>query len=326
MGTEDINSTVIIGAGSAGLTAAIYTARSHLAPLVISGTAPGGQLSQTTTVDNFPGFPEGIEGSQLMERMKQQAKNFGAEFKAARVTDTDFSTQPKKLILDNDENILARSVIIASGATARWLGLDSEQKYRGHGVSACATCDGFFFQDQEVLVIGGGDAAVEEALFLTKFAKRVRILHRRDNLRASSHLAKKAKSHNKIEMLWNTELTEVLGDGEKVTGARVITHPEGKPKRKIEKNSLEANQQITEKELECDGIFMAIGHSPNTGFLKNQIKTDDRGYILTENEVFTEVEGVFAAGDVADSRYQQAVTACGSGCKAALEIEKYLQK
>ncbi len=315
-----IYDTVIIGSGAAGLTAAIYTARDGLKTAVLAGNTPGGQLTQTPDVENYPGFPEGISGSELMQRARTQAENFGAEILPVLARSADFSDLPYT-IETTDNTVRGQSVIIASGASARWLGLESETKYRGKGVSACATCDGFFFQGEEVLVIGGSDAAAEEALFLTKFARRVRILHRRDDLRASNALKQRLKANDKIEILWNTELIEVLGDGEKVTGARVITHPDGHPKNKLNQE----DQLIEEKELECAGIFIAIGHSPNTDFLESTaVKTDKRGYIIAENEVFTGVEGVFAAGDAADSRYQQAVTAAGTGCKAALEVERFL--
>jgi len=253
--------------------------------------------------------------------MKEQAGRFGTEFISRNVTDVDFSSRPFHVSTQEDSH-RAKSVIISTGASAKWLGLESEEFYRGNGVSACATCDGFFFQDQEVLVIGGGDTAMEEALFLTKFASRVRILHRRDELRASEIMAKRAHDNEKIEFLWNTELLEVLGDGEQVTGADIVYHPEGHPKDKWQND----NPEVQREQLDCEGIFLGIGHKPNTEIFEGELELDDEGYLITNHEVFTSVEGVFAAGDVYDKRYRQAVTAAGSGCKAAMEAESFLEE
>ncbi len=317
---DGINDLIIIGSGAAGLTAAIYAGRSELDTLVIKGNQPGGQLTITTEVDNFPGFPEGIEGSSLMKRTRKQAEKFGARFVEGSISDVNFDSSPFSVEVENDTTYRGRSIIVATGASARWLGLESEEKYRGKGVSACATCDGFFFQDEEVLVVGGGDGALEEALFLTKFASRVRILHRRENLRASAALQKRAHKNDKIEIIRNTELIEIVGDGEAVTGARVVSHPDGHPKQKWEEDPA----AVEEMELECSGIFIAIGHSPNTELFADYLKLDDEGFLITQDEVFTNIPGVFAAGDVQDKQYRQAITAAGSGCKAALEAERYL--
>ncbi|MFB6357195.1 MAG: thioredoxin-disulfide reductase [bacterium] len=318
---DEVRNVIILGSGPAGLTAALYNSRADLEPLVVEGEQPGGQLTITTDVENYPGFPEGIQGPELMDKMKDQAERFGTDYVSGNATDIDVSSRPFDVEV-GDEQFQTKSLILATGASAKWLGLESEKYYRGNGVSACATCDGFFFQDQEVLVIGGGDTAMEEALFLTKFADRVRILHRRDELRASEILAKRAKNHDKIEFLWNTELVEVLGDGDQVTGARIVQHPEGHPKEKWENDQ----SDVKEEDLECEGVFLGIGHKPNTDIFEGQIEMDEDGYLITENGVFTNVDGVFAAGDVYDHRYRQAVTAAGSGCKAAMEAEAYLEK
>ncbi len=311
---------IILGTGPAGLTAALYTSRANLEPLVVEGDEPGGQLTLTTDVENYPGFPDGIQGPDLMDNMKDQAARFGTEYVDGIATDVRADDRPIEIDVSGT-TYETKSLIVATGASAKWLGLDSEEKYQGQGVSSCATCDGFFFQDQEVLVIGGGDTAMEEALFLTKFARRVRVLHRRDELRASDIMARRAFDNEKIEFLWNTELIEVLGDDDQVTGARAIYHPEGKPKQKRADGI-----EVEESTLDCDGIFLGIGHKPNTGFLKGTVDMDDEGYILTRNDVHTNVEGIFAAGDVYDKRYRQAVTAAGSGCKAAMEAEEYLNE
>ncbi len=326
-GTDDgtpgqpVRNVIILGSGSAGLTAALYNARADLEPLVIEGEQPGGQLTITTDVENYPGFPEGIQGPELMDRKKEQAARFGTEFVPGNATAVDLESRPFTVEVAG-ETYRTKSLIAATGASAKWLGLESEERYRGSGVSACATCDGFFFQDDEVLVIGGGDTAMEEALFLTKFAERVRILHRRDELRASRIMAERARQNDTIEFLWNTELVEVLGDGEAVTGARVVQHPEGHPKEKWE----QGDADVTERTLDCEGIFLGIGHKPNTELFEEQLAMDETGYLRTKDEVFTDVEGVFAAGDVQDQRYRQAVTAAGSGCKAAMEAEEYLNE
>lgn len=322
-GDQDIETreVIIIGSGCAGLTAALYNARADLNPLLFEGEQPGGQLTITTDVENYPGFPDGIQGPELMDRMKEQAGKFGTEFIAENVTDVDFSERPYAIYAGDDE-YRAKAVIAATGASAKWLGLESEEYYTGNGVSSCATCDGFFFQDQEVLVIGGGDTAMEEALFLTKFASRVRILHRRDSLRASDIMAQRARENDTIEFLWNTELVEVLGDGEQVTGAKIVRHPDGHPKEKWEND----NPDVDVDELDCEGIFLGIGHKPNTDIFEGELNLDDDGYIVTENGVHTGVEGVYAAGDVFDKQYRQAVTAAGTGCQAAMEAERFLEE
>ncbi len=298
----------IIGSGPAGLTAAIYTSRAELKTLVVEGMSAGGQLMITSEVENFPGFPEGIQGPELMGRMKEQAGRFGAEFKAGDVTEATLDSQPFKLTIGS-ETIETRTLIIAAGASARWLGIESEEKLRGKGVSACATCDGFFFADKEVAVVGGGDAAIEEATFLTRFAKKVTIIHRRDELRAGKTMQKKALDNEKIAFEWDSVVEEILGaEQNKVTGVLLINVKTGE-----------------KKELPVDGVFIAIGHKPSTGVFKGKVETDEKGYIVTKNNTNTSVPGVFAAGDVKDVRYRQAITAAGSGCMAGIDALKFLE-
>lgn len=302
---EDV---IILGSGPAGLTAALYTARANLRPLVIEGNETGGQLVLTTLVENYPGYPDGLMGPELISRMRQQAERFGARFVKGDVTTTDLNSNPFTLMVENDLR-QTRTLIIATGASANLLGLESERKLLGHGVSTCATCDGFFFRDQQVAIVGGGDSAVEEALFLTKFATKVTLIHRRDKLRASKIMQERIFANPKIEVLWNRRIVEILDPSQgKVTG--ITTRSDGS-------SSLET--------FACDGVFVAIGHSPNTKLFSGQLELDERGYIVTNHGTMTSVPGVFAAGDVQDHVYKQAVTAAGSGCMAALDAERYLE-
>ena len=299
---------LILGTGAAGLTAAIYASRADLNPLVIEGLEPGGQLTTTTEVENFPGFPKGIMGPQLMDDMRKQAERFGTRFQAGMVASVDFSGRPLKVTLDGGDTLEAESVIIATGASAKYLGLESEQKLIGRGVSACATCDGAFFRNVPVVIVGGGDSAMEEAMFLTRFASKVYVVHRRDQLRASPIMGERAKKNPKIEFVWNSVIVDVMdvAKGE-VTGVKIRNV-------KTEETS----------DLEVKGYFSAIGHKPNTDPFKGQIDLDDKGYIKAQN-TRTNVKGVFAAGDVQDSVYRQAITAAGSGCMAALEAQRYIE-
>src|SRR5579862_4762680 len=313
---DNVRNVIIIGSGCSGLTAAIYAARANLKPLVIDGHEPGGQLGITTLVENFPGFPDGIQGPELIENMRRQAARFGAEFITGHVASVDLSQKsaeqrrkPIEVQLGRD-TLLSRTLIIASGASARWLGLPSEQALIGHGVSSCATCDGFFFSGKEIAVIGGGDSAMEEALFLTRFATRVTLIHRRDEFRASKIMLQRARQHKQIEFLTDTVVDEVLDVGKKeVTGLRL-------------RNLKTAKQW----ELPVSAMFLGIGHTPNAGFVGEQLERDGDGYLVPEGYVCSRAPGVFISGDVADRHYRQAVTAAGTGCMAALEAEKYLEE
>jgi len=310
---KEINSKVIIiGSGPAGYTAAIYAARAMLNPIIISGIEPGGQLTTTTDVENFPGFADVIQGPWLMEEMKKQAEAVGTVFYNDMIKKISFSNRPFELMGESEIKYVADTVIISTGAQARWLNLESENKFRGFGVSACATCDGFFYKDKEVCVVGGGNAAVEEALFLTKFASKVTLIHRRDTLRAEKLLQQKILSHPKIKIVWNHAVKEVVGtkNPKSVTGL-----------------ILENTKDQSIYNLETHGLFVAIGHDPATTIFKEQIKMDSEGYIITKpDSTQTNIKGVFAAGDVKDKIYRQAVTAAGMGCMAALEAEKFLSE
>lgn len=303
---EHIESLVIIGSGPAGLSAAIYASRANLTPLVLEGPQPGGQLMGTTDVENFPGFAKPVLGPELIKELRDQAARFGTRFKPCTVTSVDLHARPIEISTDMGL-IRAQSLVIATGAQALWLGLESEKRLLGRGVSACATCDGFFFKDQDVVVVGGGDTALEEACFLTKFAKSVTVVHRRDTLRASAAMQQRARANPKIRFIWNSVVEEILGEHE-VRGIRL---------RNI-------RTELSE-ELSCQGVFVAIGHKPNTELFTSSLSLDEKGYILTKgNSVLTAIPGVFACGDVMDSNYRQAITAAGTGCAAALEAERYL--
>ena len=301
---------VIIGSGPAGHTAALYTARANLSPLILEGHEPGGQLTTTTDVENFPGFPDGIQGPELMDNMKKQAQRFEAEYRQETVTNIDTTNRPFKITCESGNELEAETVIISTGASAKYLGLPNEMELIGRGVSACATCDGFFYRDRVVHVVGGGDTAMEEANFLTKFASKVYIVHRRDSLRASKPMQKRAFDNPKIEFVWDTAVEEILFDQTGVTGIKV--------------KNLKTNE-VTERKT--DGFFLGIGHTPNTAFLNGQIDLDDHQFIKTKNGTpETNVPGIFACGDVQDSYYRQAISAAGSGCMAAIRAERFLSE
>jgi thioredoxin reductase (NADPH) len=298
---------VILGAGPAGLTAAIYAARANHAPVVITGPLFGGQLALTTEVENFPGFPDGVLGPELMELMKRQAERFGAEIRIGDVTDVELTQSPLRMTF-NGELIETKSLIIATGASARLLDVPGESEFFGRGVSTCATCDGFFYRDKTVAVVGGGDGAIEEGTFLTRYASKVFLVHRRDRLRASQILQDRARKNDKIDFIWDTVVEEIIGDADKgVTTARLRNVKTG-----------------VEEEMQVEGVFLAIGHVPNTKIFEGQLKLDKQGYIVTDSRMHTNIQGVFACGDCQDHIYRQAITAAGTGCVAAMEAEKFL--
>lgn len=304
-----VREVIIIGSGPAGLTAALYTARANLNPLVIEGNQPGGQLTLTTAVENFPGFPEGIMGPELMDAMKQQAARFGAEFVPYNAETVDFGKSPFNVKVEGGDRHEAKSLIVATGASSRMLGLPEESQLMGRGLSTCATCDGFFFKDKHLIVVGGGDTAMEEAIFLTKFASKVSVIHRRDELRASKVMQDRAFKNEKIEFVWNSEVVKIHGDD--AGAVRGVT--------------LQATGNSEQSHFACDGVFLAIGHIPNTDIFKGKLDMDESGYIHVAERTKTNIPGVFVAGDVHDQRYRQAITAAGMGCMAAIDCEKWLQ-
>jgi thioredoxin reductase (NADPH) len=311
--SDNHHKVIIIGSGPAGFTAALYTARANLKPVLFEGMQPGGQLTITTDVENYPGFENGVMGPELMDTMRKQVQRFGTECLFKQITEVDFSQRPFKL-KSNDEEYTADAVIIATGASAKLLGLESESHYMGFGVSACATCDGFFFKDQNVLVVGAGDTAMEEATYLTNHAKQVTIVHRREGLRASKHMIERAQKNSKIKFLLNKVIKEVVGVEE--NGVKKMTGV-----------ILEDTRDHSIENLEADGLFIGIGHKPNTSIFKGVLDMDDIGYLKVKpGSTYTNIEGVFAAGDVADSKYRQAVTAAGTGCMAALDAERWLEE
>lgn len=300
---------VIVGSGPAGLTAALYTARANLAPIVFEGPEPGGQLTTTTEVENFPGYPEGVTGPEMMEQFRAQATRFGADCRWGMVTEVDFSVRPFRLVVDEEHTLFAKSVIVATGASAKWMGLPNEQRLRGKGVTACATCDGAFFRNQHIIVIGGGDTAMEEATYLTRFASKVTLVHRRDEFRASKVMQKRVLEHPKIDVAWNSVVDDVLGE-HVVEGVRL-------------KNVVTGETTVL---ADVTGVFLAIGHKPNTDLFKGMLDMDENGYLITQGKsTYTNIEGVFACGDVQDHVYRQAVTAAGSGCAAAIDAERWLE-
>ena len=303
----DQSEVIILGSGPAGLTAAIYAARANLRPLVVEGLLAGGQLMTTTDVENYPGFPDGIQGPEMMALFKKQAERFGARFVAGDVTKVDLTQRPFRIWVDNAVYV-GRSVIVATGASPRTLGIVGEREYAGRGVSYCATCDGFFFRGKEIVIVGGGDTAMEEALFLARFGSRVTVVHRRHELRASKIMADRALRHEKIEFLWDSVVEEVVGDGKKVTAVRVRDLKTGDA-----------------RQLECGGFFVAIGHVPNTALFRGVLSMDEQGYLEVSNGSRTVIPGVFVAGDVHDHVYRQAVTAAGAGCRAAIDCERWLE-
>lgn len=302
-----MHNVVIIGSGPAGLTAAIYTARANLSPLLIEGWQSGGQLTTTTEVENYPGFAKGIMGPELMKDMRAQAERFGTEFLTGEVSAVNFKNRPLTLTIDGERTVEAKTVIIATGASAIPIDVPNEKRLTGHGVSTCATCDGFFFRGKDLIVVGGGDSAMEEAIFLTKFATKVSIVHRRDKLRASKIMQERALKNEKIAFVWNSIVEDILGN-DVVTGVRLKNVVTGKTMN-----------------LACAGIFVAIGHRPNTALFTGQLDMDEKGYIRTHRGTTTSVPGVFAAGDVQDSTYRQAITAAGTGCMAAIDVERFLE-
>ncbi|HLC85478.1 MAG TPA: thioredoxin-disulfide reductase [Candidatus Nanoarchaeia archaeon] len=303
-----MENVIILGTGVAGLTAAIYTARASLAPLVIGGPEEGGQLTLTTDVENFPGFPDSIKGPELVENCKKQAARFGAKYLSAVVVGYEHKKDHHELTLDDGKKLMSKTLIIATGASARWMGIESEVKYKGRGVSTCATCDGYFYKGKEVVVIGGGDSAMEESNFLSKFANKITVVHRKDSLRASKIMQDRFFANPKCSIVWDSEIAEVLGDGKKVSGVKV--------------KNIKTSKTI---DIKCDGVFLAIGHVPNTKPFEGKLELDEKGYLKTDRRMKTNIPGVFGAGDVQDIIYRQAITAAGTGCQAAMEAEKYLE-
>ncbi|NHN42859.1 FAD-dependent oxidoreductase [Halorubellus sp. JP-L1] len=326
--TGDVRDLVVAGSGIAGLSAAVYAARADLDPLVLEGDEPGGQLTLTTDVENYLGFPDGVGGMDLVQRGKEQAEKFGAEFQHGRIDDAVLDDDPIALSLSNGDSIRTRALIVATGASARWVGAENEDELMGHGLSTCATCDGAFHRGDDVLVVGGGDSAMEEALFLAKFADTVTVVHRREELRASEIMADRAREHESVQFRWNTELDAIHGsrdDG--VTGVTLVSHPEGYPRERAA-----SGVDVARETVDVGGVFYAVGHTPNTGFLEGTaVERDESGYVFTQTEdtgrptARTDADGVFAAGDVADPRYRQAITSAGTGSMAALDAEEYLE-
>ena len=317
----EIHDLVIAGSGVAGLSAAVYAARSDLEPLVLEGDEPGGQLTLTTDVENYLGFPEGVGGFELVQRGREQAARFGAEFQIAAIDAASLDDRPFELSLSTGERLRTRSLIVATGASARWVGADGEEQLMGNGLSTCATCDAAFHRGNDVLVVGGGDSAMEEAIVLAKFADSVTVVHRRAELRASEIMARRAREHDAIEFRWNAELVELRGTPEEgVTGATLVAHPDGYPLEKYE-----AGEDVDVVDVEVGGVFYAVGHEPNTAFLRETpVELNGHGHVRTVETTATTLEGVFAAGDVMDPRYRQAITAAGTGAQAALDAEEWL--